>query len=58
MQIAFGRCIVESLAWPVRKGEMVIPALLWVTFWSSLMAAATCFADVARPAAEPPKHRD
>jgi hypothetical protein len=37
---------------------MVIPALLWVTFWSSLMAAATCFGDVARPAAEPPKHRD
>ena len=35
-----------------------MPALLWVTFWSSLMTAATCFGDAARPAAEPQKHRD
>jgi len=28
---------------------MVMPILLWVAFWSSLMAGATCFDDVMRP---------
>jgi hypothetical protein len=27
---------------------MVMPALLWVVFWSSMMATASCF-DVSRP---------
>jgi hypothetical protein len=36
-----------------------MPALLWVAFWSSMMAAATCFGEVPRPIrAEPPKRRD
>jgi hypothetical protein len=26
-----------------------MPILLWVAFWSSLMAGATCFDDVMRP---------
>ena len=25
-----------------------MPALLWVAFWSSLMAAATCFGQIPR----------
>jgi len=25
-----------------------MPALLWVVFWSSLMAAATCFREIPR----------
>jgi hypothetical protein len=28
---------------------MVMPILLWIAFWSSLMAGATCFDDVMRP---------
>jgi hypothetical protein len=28
---------------------MVMPILLWVAFWSSLMASATCFDDATRP---------
>jgi hypothetical protein len=28
--------------------EKVMPALLWVAFWSSLMAAATCFGEMSR----------
>jgi hypothetical protein len=28
---------------------MVMPILLWVAFWSSLMASATCFDDIVRP---------
>jgi hypothetical protein len=28
--------------------EMVMPALLWVAFWSSLMATATCFGEMSR----------
>jgi hypothetical protein len=30
--------------------------LLWVTFWSSLLASAACFGDIARP--EPKEHHD
>ena len=38
---------------------MDMPALLWVTFWSSMMGAAACWGDVSRPApVQPPKHRD
>jgi hypothetical protein len=25
-----------------------MPALLWVAFWSSLMATAACFAEISR----------
>ena len=28
--------------------EMVMPALLWVAFWSSLMASAACFGQMSR----------
>jgi len=38
---------------------MVMPALLWVAFWSSMMAAAACFGEVPRPIrVEAPKRRD
>jgi hypothetical protein len=30
---------------------MVMPALLWVAFWSSMMATAACFTDLSLPAA-------
>jgi hypothetical protein len=28
--------------------EKVMPALLWVVFWSSLMATAACFGEMSR----------
>jgi hypothetical protein len=28
---------------------MVMPILLWVAFWSSLMASAACFDDAVQP---------
>ena len=28
--------------------EKVVPALLWVAFWSSLMATAACFGEMSR----------
>jgi hypothetical protein len=28
--------------------EKVMPALLWVAFWSSLMATAVCFGEMSR----------
>jgi hypothetical protein len=28
---------------------MVMPALLWVAFWSSLMGAAACWGEAGRP---------
>ena len=28
--------------------EKVMPALLWVAFWSSLMAMAACFGEMSR----------
>jgi len=28
--------------------EKVMPALLWVAFWSSLIAAAACFGEMSR----------
>jgi hypothetical protein len=35
-----------------------MPALLWVAFWSSMMATATCFSEVPRPIpVETPKRR-
>jgi hypothetical protein len=44
---------------PSREGETIMPMLLWVTFWSSLLASAACFGDVARPAsAAPDEHQD
>jgi hypothetical protein len=30
------------------KEEKVMPALLWVAFWSSLMATAACFGEMSR----------
>jgi hypothetical protein len=30
--------------------------LLWVTFWSSLLASAACFGEIAQP--EPTEHHD
>jgi len=30
--------------------ETVMPALLWVAFWSSLMATAACFGEMSRAA--------
>ncbi len=53
--------ISRMFEWPIRRGEMVMPALLWVAFWSSMMAAAACFGDEPRPVdlpADPPKQRD
>lgn len=28
--------------------EKVVPVLLWVAFWSSLMATAACFGEMSR----------
>jgi hypothetical protein len=28
--------------------EKVMPALLWIAFWSSLMATATCLGEMSR----------
>jgi hypothetical protein len=28
--------------------KKVMPALLWVAFWSSLMATAACFGEISR----------
>jgi hypothetical protein len=36
---------------PIRRGGMVMPALLWVVFWSSMMASAACFGELPKPAA-------
>jgi len=42
--------------------EKVMPALLWVAFWSSLMVAATCFREIPRAVAidkrDPAEGRD
>jgi hypothetical protein len=35
---------------------MVMPALLWVAFWSSMMAAAACLGEMPKPIA--PKKED
>jgi len=36
-----------------------MPMLLWVTFWSSLLATAACFGETAGPTrAAPEEHRD
>jgi len=34
-----------------------MPALLWVAFWSSLMAAATCFGEMSRAASIDKRNR-
>jgi hypothetical protein len=31
---------------PSREGGTVMPALLWVLFWSSMMASAACLCEV------------
>jgi hypothetical protein len=36
---------------PSRKGATVMPALLWVLFWSSMMASAACFGEFPKEAA-------
>jgi hypothetical protein len=36
--------------------EKVMPSLLWVAFWSSLMATAACFGEMSR--AVSPDKRD
>jgi hypothetical protein len=33
---------------PTAEEEKVMPALLWVAFWSSLIAAAACFGEMSR----------
>jgi hypothetical protein len=33
------------MQWPIRKGEMVMPALLWVTFWSLMMGSVACLGE-------------
>jgi hypothetical protein len=36
-----------------------MPALLWVAFWSSIMATASCWGEIARPVrVKAPKPRD
>jgi hypothetical protein len=36
---------------PSRKGGTVMPALLWVLFWSSMMASAECLGELPDRAA-------
>jgi len=36
-----------QVTYPAQE-ETVMPALLWVAFWSSLMATATCFGEMSR----------
>jgi hypothetical protein len=36
---------------PSREGGTVMPALLWVVFWSSMMAGAACLGELPDPAA-------
>jgi hypothetical protein len=31
--------------------DMVMPAILWVVFWSSMMASAACWGELPEPAA-------
>jgi hypothetical protein len=38
---------------PIRRGGMVMPALLWVVFWSSMMASAACFGELPEPTTTP-----
>jgi hypothetical protein len=35
----------------IRRGGMVMPALLWVVFWSSMMASAACLGELPEPTA-------
>jgi hypothetical protein len=35
----------------IHRREMVMPALLWVVFWSSMMASAACLGELPKPAA-------
>ncbi len=35
-----------------------MPALLWVVFWSSMMASAACLGDAPEPAAPKDKETD
>jgi hypothetical protein len=30
---------------PIHRGELVMPTLLWVAFWSSMMGAAACWGE-------------
>jgi hypothetical protein len=41
--------VSQRSKWPIHTGEMVMPALLWVAFWSSMMAAATCLGESPHP---------
>jgi hypothetical protein len=36
---------------PIRRRGMIMPALLWVVFWSSMMASAACFGELPKPTA-------
>jgi hypothetical protein len=40
---------LDVLATQSAEEETVMPILLWVAFWSSLMATATCFGEMSRP---------
>jgi hypothetical protein len=55
------QCSINVISSPVLidqsiKGEMVMPALLWVAFWSSMMATAACLGEISPPIA--PKKAD
>jgi hypothetical protein len=55
------RCSINVIPSPVLidqsiKGETVMPALLWVAFWSSMMATAACLGEMPKPIA--PKKED
>jgi len=39
------RYFTAGFDWPIHRGEMVMPALLWVAFWSSMMATAACLGE-------------
>jgi hypothetical protein len=36
---------------PIYRKGIVMPVLLWVVFWSSMMASASCFGELPEPAA-------
>jgi hypothetical protein len=47
--LSLKRYRLDVLATQSAEEEKVMPVLLWVAFWSSLMATATCFGEMSRP---------
>jgi hypothetical protein len=41
---------------PIYRKGIVMPVLLWVVFWSSMMATAACLSELGGPAA--PKDKE